>query len=112
MKTDVPLESACVIAAPPSTVKLTLPSTVPAPELTVTVTVPLAATMIVGRLLGIPIDDLFGVVSGVTGNPAILAYASRAAPTDRPDIGYAMIFPSMTVVKILFVQIVASIFGG
>jgi putative transport protein len=63
--------------------------------------------MIVGRLLGIPIDDLFGVVSGVTGNPGILAYASRAAPTDRPDIGYAMIFPSMTVVKILFVQIVA-----
>ena len=36
-------------------------------------------TMIVGRLLAIPADDLFGVVSGVTGNPAILAYASRAA---------------------------------
>jgi len=71
-----------------------------------------AVTMIVGRLLGIPIDDLFGIVSGVTGNPGILAYASRAAPTDRPDIGYAMIFPSMTVVKILFVQIVASILGG
>jgi putative transport protein len=71
-----------------------------------------AVTMIVGRLLGIPIDDLFGVVSGVTGNPGILAYASRAAPTDRPDIGYAMIFPSMTVVKILFVQIVAAILGS
>jgi putative transport protein len=69
-------------------------------------------TMIVGRLLGIPIDDLFGIVSGVTGNPGILTYASRAAPTDRPDIGYAMIFPSMTVVKILFVQIVAAILGG
>jgi putative transport protein len=71
-----------------------------------------AVTMIVGRLLGIPHDDLFGIVSGVTGNPGILAYASRAAPTDRPDIGYAMIFPSMTVVKILFVQIVAAILGG
>jgi putative transport protein len=70
-----------------------------------------AVTMIVGRLLGIPIDDLFGIVSGVTGNPGILAYASRAAPTDRPDIGYAMIFPSMTVVKILFVQIVAAVLG-
>ena len=57
------------------------------------------------------LDDLFGVVSGVTGNPGILAYASRAAPTDRPDIGYAMIFPSMTVVKILFVQIVAAVLG-
>ena len=71
-----------------------------------------AVTMIVGRLLRIPIDDLFGIVSGVTGNPGILAYASRAAPTDRPDIGYAMIFPSMTVVKILFVQIVAAILGS
>ncbi len=63
-------------------------------------------TMIVGRLLAIPVDDLFGVVSGVCGNPAILTYASRTAGTDRPDVGYAMIFPSMTVLKILFVQIV------
>ena len=69
-------------------------------------------TMIVGRLLAIPVDDLFGIVSGVTGNPGILAYASRAAPTDRPDIGFAMIFPSMTVLKILFVQVVAALLGG
>jgi len=32
---------------------------------------------------------------------------------DRPaDIGYAMIFPSMTVLKILFVQIAAVLVGG
>ena len=70
------------------------------------------ATTIVGRLLAIPVDDLFGIVSGATGNPAILAYASRVAPTDRPDIGYATIFPSMTVVKIFFAQIVAAVLGG
>jgi putative transport protein len=28
------------------------------------------------------------------------------APTERPDIGYAMIFPSMTIVKVITVQIV------
>ena len=28
------------------------------------------------------------------------------APTERPDIGYAMIFPSMTIVKVIAVQIV------
>jgi putative transport protein len=28
------------------------------------------------------------------------------APTDRPDIGYAMIFPSMTLVKVIAAQIV------
>jgi putative transport protein len=71
-----------------------------------------AITMIAGRLMGIPTDDLFGVVSGVTGNPAILSYANRAAPTERPDIGYAMVFPSMTVAKILFVQVASVILGG
>jgi putative transport protein len=69
-------------------------------------------TMVVGRLLAIPVDDLFGVVSGVTGNPAILAYAGRVAPTDRPDIGYATTFPSITVLKILFVQLAAALLGG
>jgi len=66
-------------------------------------------TMLVGRMLSIPADDLFGIVSGVTGNPAILAHASRAVPTERPDIGYAMILPSMALVKILFVQIAAAL---
>jgi putative transport protein len=28
------------------------------------------------------------------------------APTERPDIGYAMIFPSMTIVKVIAAQIV------
>ena len=55
---------------------------------------------------------LCSLQSGATGNPAILAFASRTTPTDRPDIGYAMIFPSMTVLKILFVQIVAVLLGG
>ena len=31
------------------------------------------------------------------------------APTDRPDVGYAMIFPSMTILKILFVNIAAAL---
>jgi putative transport protein len=57
-------------------------------------------------ILRIPYDDLLGVASGVTGNPAILIYASRMAPTDRTDIGYAMIFPSATIIKVVAVQIV------
>ncbi len=57
-------------------------------------------------VLRVPFDDLLGVASGATGNPAILAYASRMAPTDRPDIGYAMIFPSATIVKVVSVQII------
>ena len=54
----------------------------------------------------VPYDDLVGVASGATGNPAILVYSTRMAPTERPDIGYAMIFPSMTIVKVIAAQIV------
>jgi putative transport protein len=63
--------------------------------------------LLVGHyLMKIPYDDLVGVASGATGNPAILVYSTRMAPTERPDIGYAMIFPSMTIVKVIAVQVV------
>jgi putative transport protein len=63
-------------------------------------------------LLKIPYDDLVGVTSGATGNPAILVYSTKMAPTERPDIGYAMIFPSMTLVKVIAIQIVGLLSGG
>jgi putative transport protein len=37
-------------------------------------------------------------------------YSTPMAPTERPDIGYATIFPSMTIVKA--VQIVRLIVAG
>jgi putative transport protein len=58
----------------------------------------------------IPYDDLVGVASGATGNPAILVYSTRMAPTERPDIAYAMIFPSMTIGKVITVQIIGLLF--
>jgi putative transport protein len=63
--------------------------------------------LVVGHYaLKIPYDDLVGVTAGATGNPAILVYGTRMAPTERPDVCYAMIFPSMTIVKVIAVQIV------
>jgi putative transport protein len=56
-----------------------------------------------------PFDQVSGIVAGATGNPAIVAYAGKLAPTEKPDIGYAMIFPGMTIVKILFVNIVPAL---
>lgn len=67
------------------------------------VTVTMAIALLAFKL---PFDSVTGIVAGATGNPAILAFANRIAPTDRPDIGYAMIFPSMTMLKILLVQLV------
>ena len=56
-----------------------------------------------------PYDEVAGIVAGACGNPAILAFSAKLAPTDRPDIGFAMIFPGMTIVKILFVNIAAAL---
>jgi putative transport protein len=51
-------------------------------------------------------DDVLGIASGATGNPAILAYANQLAPTGKPDIRYAMIFPGVgTILKIIAVQV-------
>jgi len=69
--------------------------------------------LIVGYyVMKIPYDDLVGVASGATGNPAILVYSTRMAPTERPDIGYAMIFPSATILKVIAVQIVGLLMLG
>src|SRR5258705_2171680 len=62
-------------------------------------------------LLKIPYDDLVGVASGATGNPAILVYSTKMAPTERPDICYAMNFPSMTLVQVLAAPIVGPLTG-
>jgi putative transport protein len=69
--------------------------------------------LVVGHyVMKIPYDDLVGVASGATGNPAILVYSTKMAPTERPDIGYAMIFPSMTLVKVIAAQIVGLLATG
>jgi putative transport protein len=57
-----------------------------------------------------PFDEVAGIVVGATGNPAILAYTNDLTKSDRPDVFYAMIFPSMTVLKILFVDIIPAFF--
>src|SRR5918993_1087690 len=65
-------------------------------------------TLVVGYILRIPFDDLLGVCAGSTGNPAILVAAGRLAPTERTHLGYAICFPSMTIVKIIAVQVLLS----
>jgi len=68
--------------------------------------------LIVGYyLLRIQFDELLGIASGATGNPAILAYGNTLAPTGKPDINYAMIFPGVgTILKIIAVQVLAASF--
>lgn len=68
-------------------------------------------TLLVGHyILKIAYDDLLGIASGVTGNPAILAYAGRLVPTNQPDLNYALIFPSATLMKIVIVAVLTPLF--
>ena len=69
--------------------------------------------MLFGHVVfGLSTDDLFGVVSGTAGNPAILVYANRALQSDRIDVAFATIFPSMTILKIVCAQVAIGVLGG
>jgi putative transport protein len=74
----------------------------------------MAGILLIGQLArGFNTDDLYGIASGAAGNPAILVYANRALSSDRIDVAYAMIFPSMTILKILCVQVgIGALTGG
>ncbi len=63
-------------------------------------------------LFRLPFDLVAGIVAGACGNPAILAYSNKLTPTERPDIAYATIFPGMTIIKILFVDIAPAFYGN
>ena len=63
-------------------------------------------------LFRLPFDQVAGIVAGACGNPRFLPTRTRLTPTDRPDIAYAMIFPGMTIVKILFVDLVPLFLGS
>ncbi len=68
--------------------------------------------MLIGHyLFKMSSDDLFGVVAGTTGNPAILVYANRTVQSDRIDLAYASIYPSMTILKIILVQVAIGLLG-
>ena len=57
----------------------------------------------------IPFDDLLGITAGITGNPAILAYAYRSFPSERVEICYAMIYPAATIIKIIIALILIAL---
>jgi putative transport protein len=78
----------------------------------VLLTVVLIVLLVGYFLLKMKFDDLLGIASGATGNPAILAYGNSLAPTGKPNLNYAIVFPGVgTIVKIVAVQILAVSFG-
>jgi putative transport protein len=80
---------------------------------TATVLAGFLVVMLLGQYaLRMSTDDLFGVVSGTAGNPAILAYANQSVKSDRLDIAFATVYPSTTILKIVCAQVAMSLLAG
>ncbi len=63
-------------------------------------------SLVVGyKLLKIPFSSLMGLVSGIQTQPACLAYATREADSDAPNLAYAAVFPVVTIAKISLAQL-------
>ena len=65
-----------------------------------------ASTMVVGRLMRIPLSVLVGTLAGIQTQPAVLAFAVERTENDLPNVGYATVFPVAMIIKILFAQLV------
>lgn len=62
-------------------------------------------------LMRMPFDDLLGVTAGLAGNAAIATFATKAYPSDRVEISYAMVYPGAIILKILAVQALIVVWG-
>ncbi len=58
------------------------------------------------RVFKIPMSLLTGMLAGLQTQPAVLSYASEQTGNDLPNIGYATVFPTATVLKILLAQVI------
>ena len=73
-----------------------------------------ATSAVVGLLLGryvlrLPPDSLLGLLAGLHTQPAALAFAVDRAKSEQPNVGYATVFPLVTIAKIVLAQLVLSL---
>lgn len=57
------------------------------------------------RVLRIPLSLLSGMLAGLQTQPAVLGFATEQAGNDLPHIGYATVYPTATILKIVLVQL-------
>lgn len=74
----------------------------------VTLTTSLLALLVGRLLLKLPYDTLAGMVAGLHTQPAALAFAAEQSGDDRPNAGYAAVFPMAMMAKILLAQLLLS----
>ena len=57
------------------------------------------------KLLKIPFASLMWLVAGIQTQPACLAYATREASSDEPNLAYAAVYPVAMIAKIILAQL-------
>lgn len=63
-------------------------------------------TLFVGhRVLKIPMALLVGMLAGLQTQPAVLGFANEQTGNDLPNIGYATVYPTATIGKIIAAQL-------
>jgi putative transport protein len=74
----------------------------------VTFTAALTAIAVGKVILRIPYGALAGMVAGLHTQPAVLGFAQERAGDEAPAVGYAAVFPTATLLKILLAQLLLS----
>ena len=77
----------------------------------VTMAVSLAVTWIGYRRFKLPFATVAGMVAAIQTQPAVLGYALEQSKNDLPNLGYASVFPTATIAKIILAQAILN-FGG
>ena len=71
----------------------------------VTLCVTLVSLLVGYKALKIPFASLLGLVSGIQTQPACLAYATREANSEAPNLTYAAVYPVAMIAKIILAQL-------
>lgn len=74
----------------------------------ITFTVALTTLWVGHKLLKIPVSLLIGMLSGLQTQPAVLGFALEQSENELPNIGYAAVYPTATIAKILLAQLLVA----
>ncbi|WRP17617.1 aspartate:alanine exchanger family transporter [Carboxydochorda subterranea] len=68
----------------------------------------LGTLVVAYRLLRIPMPVVTGMLAGLQTQPALLAFATEQAGSEIPHVGYATVYPTAMILKMLLAQLLVS----
>lgn len=80
--------------------------------LAVTLTASTAVLAIGHRWMRMPLGYAMGMLAGLQTQPALLGFAVEQTGDDRPNLGYAAVYPLAMIMKIVVAQALLRVLGG